>query len=48
MISLSNRQYYVITDPVGEDGKPQLGKKKLIKVSKAILLIIGSFLKISN
>jgi hypothetical protein len=30
--TLTNRQYCVILDPVGEDGKPQLGQKKLIKV----------------
>ncbi|XP_013772610.1 major vault protein-like [Limulus polyphemus] len=29
--TLSNRQYCVILDPVGEDGKPQLGQKKLVK-----------------
>ncbi|CAF4358326.1 unnamed protein product, partial [Rotaria magnacalcarata] len=26
---LNSRQYAVIIDPVGSDGKPQLGKKKL-------------------
>ena len=30
--TLTNRQYCVILDPVDEDGKPQLGQKKLIKV----------------
>lgn len=30
--TLTNRQYCVILDPVGEDGKPQLGQKRLIKV----------------
>eukprot|EP01118_Nematostelium_gracile_P005830 TRINITY_DN185_c0_g1_i2.p1 TRINITY_DN185_c0_g1~~TRINITY_DN185_c0_g1_i2.p1 ORF type:complete len:859 (+),score=354.28 TRINITY_DN185_c0_g1_i2:2-2578(+) len=29
--SLSNRQYCVVLDPVGKDGKPQLGKKELRK-----------------
>jgi hypothetical protein len=29
---LNSRQYCVILDPVGFDGKPQLGKKKLVKV----------------
>lgn len=29
---LNSRQYCVILDPVGSDGKPQLGKKKLVKV----------------
>jgi len=28
---LNHRQYCVIRDPVGEDGKPQLGTRKLIK-----------------
>jgi len=32
VITLNSRQYCVILDPVGSDGKPQLGKKKLIKV----------------
>lgn len=31
--TLTNRQYCVVLNPVGEDGKPQLGKKLLIKVS---------------
>lgn len=31
--TLSNRQYCVILDPIGADGKPELGRKKLIKVS---------------
>ena len=35
--TLSNRQYCVILDPVGADGKPQLGNKKLIKVKSEIL-----------
>uniref|UniRef100_UPI00397F814A hypothetical protein n=1 Tax=Salmonella sp. s51944 TaxID=3159655 RepID=UPI00397F814A len=29
--TLTSRQYCVIMDPVGEDGKPQLGRKKLVK-----------------
>lgn len=41
VITLSNRQYYVITDPVDEDGKPQLGKKKLIKGEKSFFLQPG-------
>jgi major vault protein len=28
VITLNTRQYCVILDPVGHDGKPQLGKKK--------------------
>ena len=31
--TLNNRQYCVIMDPVGKDGKPQMGQKKLIKVN---------------
>lgn len=30
--TLTNRQYCVILDPVGPEGKPQLGQKKLVKV----------------
>ena len=30
--TLNNRQYCVICDPIGADGKPQLGGKKLVKV----------------
>ena len=29
--TLTNRQYCVIVNPVGEGGKPQLGTKKLVK-----------------
>lgn len=36
--TLSNRQYCVILDPVGTDGKPQLGQKKLIKGEKSFFL----------
>lgn len=32
--TLSSRQYCVVLDPVGPDGKPQLGKKKVVKVRK--------------
>lgn len=31
--TLTNRQYCVILNPVDENCKPQLGKKKLVKVS---------------
>lgn len=31
--TLNSRQYCVILDPVDEGGKPQLGKKKVIKVT---------------
>lgn len=30
--TLSSRQYCVVLDPVGADGKPQLGQKKVVKV----------------
>uniref|UniRef100_A0A8C7J123 Major vault protein n=1 Tax=Oncorhynchus kisutch TaxID=8019 RepID=A0A8C7J123_ONCKI len=30
--TLSSRQYCVILDPVGPDGKPQLGQKRVVKV----------------
>ncbi len=32
--TLSSRQYCVILDPVGPDGKPQLGKKRVVKVTR--------------
>lgn len=32
--TLSSRQYCVILDPVGPDGKPQLGQKRVVKVRK--------------
>ena len=28
--TLNSRQYAVVLDPIGADGKPQLGKKKLV------------------
>lgn len=31
--TLNNRQYCIIVNPAGADGKPQLGKRKLIKVN---------------
>ena len=33
--TLNNRQYCVILDPVDKDGKPQLGQKRLVKVTVA-------------
>lgn len=30
--TLSSRQYCVVLDPVGADGKPQLGQKRVVKV----------------
>lgn len=43
--TLSNRQYCVILDPVGEDGKPQLGRKKLVKGDKSFFLQPGERLE---
>ncbi|XP_019850101.1 PREDICTED: major vault protein-like [Amphimedon queenslandica] len=39
--TLNNRQYCVILDPVGDDGKPQLGQKKLIKGERSFFLRPG-------
>ncbi len=38
---LNSRQYCVVLDPVGSDGKPQLGKKKLVKGEKTFFLQPG-------
>ncbi len=38
---LNSRQYCVILDPVGNDGKPQLGKKKLVQGEKTFFLQPG-------
>jgi major vault protein len=43
--TLNNRQYCVILDPVGDDGKPQLGQKKLIKGEKSFFLQPGERLE---
>ncbi|XP_015912405.1 major vault protein isoform X2 [Parasteatoda tepidariorum] len=43
--TLSNRQYCVILDPIGEDGKPQLGKKKLVKGEKSFFMKPGERLE---
>lgn len=43
--TLTNRQYCVILDPVGSDGKPQLGQKKLIKGEKSFFLEPGERLE---
>ena len=39
--TLNSRQYAVILDPIGQDGKPQLGKKKLVKGEKSFFLQPG-------
>ncbi|EDO36139.1 predicted protein [Nematostella vectensis] len=43
--TLNNRQYCVIMDPVGSDGKPQLGQKKLVKGEKSFFLLPGESLE---
>uniref|UniRef100_T1J2H3 Major vault protein n=1 Tax=Strigamia maritima TaxID=126957 RepID=T1J2H3_STRMM len=43
--TLTNREYCVILDPVGADGKPQLGQKKLIKGEKSFFLFPGEQLE---
>lgn len=43
--ALTNRQYCVILDPVGADGKPQFGQKKLIKGEKSFFLMPGEKLE---
>lgn len=42
--TLTNRQYCVILDPVDDHGKPQLGKKKLVKGEKSFFLMPGESL----
>jgi major vault protein len=39
--TLNSRQYAVILDPIGSDGKPQLGKKRLVKGEKNFFLQPG-------
>ena len=43
--TLSNRQYCVVLDPCGADGKPQLGQKKLVKGEKSFFLMPGERLE---
>ncbi|XP_071850070.1 major vault protein-like isoform X2 [Apostichopus japonicus] len=43
--TLTNRQYCVILDPVGPEGKPQLGQKKLVKGEKSFFLQPGEKLE---
>ena len=43
--TLNNRQYCVILDPVGRDGKPQLGQKKLVKGEQSFFLSPGERLE---
>ncbi|CAL9692919.1 unnamed protein product [Knipowitschia caucasica] len=43
--TLSSRQYCVILDPVGDGGKPQLGRKKVVKGEKSFFLQPGEHLE---
>ncbi|XP_037545093.1 major vault protein [Nematolebias whitei] len=43
--TLSSRQYCVILDPVGADGKPQLGQKKVVKGERSFFLQPGERLE---
>ena len=43
--TLTNRQYCVIMDPVDATGRPQLGKKKLVKGEKSFFLMPGERLE---
>ncbi|XP_028268081.1 major vault protein [Parambassis ranga] len=43
--TLSSRQYCVILDPVGHDGKPQLGKKRVVKGELSFFLQPGELLE---
>ena len=43
--TLTNRQYCVILDPMGEDGKNKLGQRKLIKGEKSFFLQPGERLE---
>ncbi|XP_056143418.1 major vault protein isoform X2 [Lampris incognitus] len=43
--TLSSRQYCVILDPVGPDGKPQLGQKRVVKGERSFFLQPGESLE---
>lgn len=43
--TLSSRQYCVILDPVGSDGKPQLGQKRVVKGERSFFLQPGERLE---
>jgi len=45
VISLDNRQYCYVLDPVGKDGKPQLGNKELRKGEQCFFLLPGERLE---
>ncbi|PAA65947.1 hypothetical protein BOX15_Mlig027053g1 [Macrostomum lignano] len=43
--TLSNRQYCIVCDPCGADGKPQLGKKKLVHGERSFFMQPGESLE---
>ena len=45
--TLTSRQYCVILNPVGDDGKPQLGHKRLVKGEKSFFLRPGIFITVN-
>ncbi|KAM9843349.1 major vault protein [Aulostomus maculatus] len=44
--TLSSRQYCVVLDPVGPDGKPQLGQKRVVKGERSFFLQPGERLEL--
>uniref|UniRef100_A0A8C6XDX1 Major vault protein n=1 Tax=Naja naja TaxID=35670 RepID=A0A8C6XDX1_NAJNA len=45
IVPLNSCQYCVVCDPIGEDDKPQLGQKKVIKGEKSFFLQPGEWLE---
>ena len=43
--TLNNRQYCVVMDPVDDKGRPQMGRKKLVKGEKSFFLMPGEHLE---
>ncbi|TRY95639.1 hypothetical protein DNTS_017843 [Danionella cerebrum] len=43
--TLNSRQYCVILDPMGVDGKPQLGQKRVVKGERSFFLMPGEHLE---
>ncbi|KAK7167486.1 hypothetical protein R3I94_001778 [Phoxinus phoxinus] len=43
--TLNSRQYCVVLDPVGADGKPQLGQKRVVKGERSFFLRPGEYLE---
>ncbi len=39
--TLSNRQYAIILNPIGDDGKPMFGKRKLVQGEQSFFLQPG-------